>query len=78
MISTTTNPSTPAGIAAITERELQILRFIALGYTYQQIADELQIGYETVDSHLRRAYKKLGVNSRMGAIIAAYKHHLID
>jgi DNA-binding CsgD family transcriptional regulator len=48
-------------LAALTPRELQVARLAASGMRTDTIADELSIGFRTVENHLHRAYGKLGV-----------------
>jgi len=52
----------------LTRRECDILKLICLGFTNQQIADDLFISRETVRWHVRGLYSKIGVDSRMEAI----------
>lgn len=52
----------------LTERELQIVKFVALGYPNKQIAKHLQISEWTVSTHLRRVFAKLGVDSRAAMV----------
>jgi DNA-binding NarL/FixJ family response regulator len=62
-------PSAPAveGLA-LTERELEVLTFIAKGFSYQEGADMLGISTNTVRTHVKRIYQKLSVNSRTEAV----------
>jgi len=53
----------------LTVREEQILLLISEGYTNKQIADKLNLCFDTVGSHLKRVYKKLHVNSRAEAVV---------
>lgn len=48
----------------LTDREHDVLRLLAAGLRNRSIADELYIGSETVKSHLKSIYRKLGVSSR--------------
>ncbi len=51
----------------LTARELEVLRFIAWGTRNAEIADQLGISINTVESHARRLFEKLGVHSRLQA-----------
>jgi len=51
----------------LTERELKILRLVALGMTNEEIAEPLQISRETVKSELKRIFRKIGVSNRTQA-----------
>ena len=50
--------------AILTERELSVLRFLPSRLTYAQIASECLMSVNTVKTHLKRIYAKLGVSSR--------------
>jgi DNA-binding NarL/FixJ family response regulator len=52
----------------LTQREKEILKSLAKGLRYKEIATELNIGIETVRSHARNIYEKLQVQSRTEAI----------
>lgn len=52
------------GLSALTPRELQIAELVSQGYTNQQIARKLSVSPKTVETHLSRAFAKLGVPSR--------------
>ena len=45
----------------LTTRQMQITSYIAWGYLKKEIADELEISYNTVDNHVRNIYEKLGI-----------------
>jgi len=63
-------PSTD-GVDLLSERELEVLRLIAQGYTNQQAANELFLTRNTVKVHTRNIYDKLGVHSRTEAVAKA-------
>jgi DNA-binding NarL/FixJ family response regulator len=48
----------------LTERERQVVRLIALGLSYKEIAEQLSIAVHTVRRHSERIFRKLGVHSR--------------
>jgi DNA-binding CsgD family transcriptional regulator len=54
----------PAGLS---EREVEVLKLVALGMTNYQIADRLSVSPRTVGAHLYSIYNKIGVNSRTAA-----------
>jgi LuxR family maltose regulon positive regulatory protein len=62
----------------LSERELEILRLIALGKTNKAIADTLVIAVSTVKSHINNLYGKLGTNRRTEAIAIARELGLIS
>jgi DNA-binding NarL/FixJ family response regulator len=51
----------------LTARELEILKLLAKGYMYKEIADQLSISMSTVRSHVCAVYDKLHVHSRSQA-----------
>jgi LuxR family maltose regulon positive regulatory protein len=55
----------------LSERELDILRLIAMGRSNQEIAETLVIAISTVKSHINNLYSKLGTNRRTEAIAIA-------
>jgi DNA-binding CsgD family transcriptional regulator/tetratricopeptide (TPR) repeat protein len=60
---TSTRPD--AGWAALTDSELAVVRLIAAGLTNRETAVRLFVSPHTVSSHLRHAFTKLGVRSRL-------------
>lgn len=61
----------------LTKREEEVLKALAEAKTYQEIADEMYIGYNGVHSHIKNIYKKLHVNSRSKAVLKAIESKLI-
>jgi DNA-binding NarL/FixJ family response regulator len=55
---------TGAGGALLTRRESEVLPLLQQGRTNPQIALSLHVGVETVRTHARHIYRKLGVSSR--------------
>ncbi len=64
----------PAGLTA---RELEVLRWVAMGLTDAQVAEKLVISPRTVSTHLTSIYNKLGVTTRSAATRFAVEHHLV-
>jgi len=60
--------SRPDGAAQLTAREDEVLRLLAQGYSYKEIAEKLSVSYETIHSHISSIYQKLHVRSRAKAI----------
>jgi DNA-binding NarL/FixJ family response regulator len=56
-------------VETLTEREEQVLAFLAKGYAYKEIADLMSISFETARSHARSIYEKLHVHSRTEAAL---------
>ncbi len=63
--------------AALTARELQVLRLVARGATNRQIGTELRLSERTVDRHVSNIFSKLGVSSRAAATALAYETELL-
>jgi len=61
----------------LTPREVEILRLIARGFTYQETADVLGISMQTVHTHLKRIYRKLAVHSKTEAVFEADQRRLL-
>jgi len=55
-------------LSELSEREQQVLDLLAQGLIYKEIADKLNIGYETVHTYIRRIYEKLQVRTRTEAV----------
>lgn len=59
----------PSVVVNLTEREKEVLAALAKGYAYKEIANYLNISFETVRTHLRTIYEKLHVHSRTEAVL---------
>lgn len=62
----------------LTDREMEVLKLIALGKSNQEIADDLFIGIKTVKYHLTNLFGKLSVEDRTQAAIYAHRNGLAD
>jgi DNA-binding NarL/FixJ family response regulator len=61
----------------LTKREQQVLSVAAEGLTAREIARRLGVRERTITTHLGRIYGKLGVNSRVGAVVEAARSGLV-
>jgi DNA-binding NarL/FixJ family response regulator len=61
---TEVKPSFDPELDQLTSREREVLRLIAQGYTYKEIAGELYISVKTVESHVSSVLRKLQLSSR--------------
>lgn len=52
----------------LTPREQEVIDFLAKGYLYKEIAEQLKISYGTVHTYVERIFKKLHVRSRAQAV----------
>lgn len=66
-----------SAFAALTARELEIVKRVAMGETNSQIATHLSISEKTVRNHLTAIFAKLGVSSRAQAIVLAREHGVL-
>ncbi len=58
-------------------REIEILTYIADGYSSQEVADILFVSKRTVEFHLSNVFSKLFVNNRIRAVRTAWKYGLL-
>jgi DNA-binding NarL/FixJ family response regulator len=63
----------------ITDREAEVLRLIASGYSNKEIAQQLDLSVKTVEAHKANAMRKLDLNSRIDivryAILQGWLHN---
>jgi len=64
-------------VAGLSERQVEVLRLIAGGYSMKQIAGLLTISEKTVDNHIQHIYNKIGVSTRAGATLFAMEQDLL-
>jgi HD-GYP domain-containing protein (c-di-GMP phosphodiesterase class II)/DNA-binding CsgD family transcriptional regulator len=69
-------PSLPPLPAALTERELEVLRWLARGLTKREIATRMSISPSTVHAHTVHIYAKCEVSTRAGLAMFAMRHGL--
>lgn len=62
----------------LTNREIEVLQFVAVGETNRQIAGKLGISENTVKNHVRNILEKLHLHDRMAAALYAVEAHLLD
>jgi len=68
---------TKAGPVQLSQRELQVIRLIALGSSTRDIAKELNLSAHTVKTHRRNINQKLDIHSPAGLVQYAYKNKLV-
>ena len=64
-------------LAALTEREREILTVIGQGWTNMEIAERLHLAESTVKTHVSRILAKTGARDRVQAVILAYDTQLV-
>jgi DNA-binding CsgD family transcriptional regulator len=62
----------------LTYREAEVLRYMADGRTNHEISQIFFVSEDTVKSHVRHIFAKLGVRGRGGAVGAAYRRGILD
>jgi len=62
----------------LTQREMEILGYMAKGYLNKQIANELDVSEQTVKNHITSILRKLNVNARTQAVVVAIKKGLVS
>jgi DNA-binding NarL/FixJ family response regulator len=70
------NMAQPQHDYGLTSREQKILDLMTKGFIKKEIADQLELSYHTVDTHLRNIYTKIHVHTRTGAVAKALKEKL--
>jgi DNA-binding CsgD family transcriptional regulator len=65
-------------VRPLSPRQREILSLCVRNFSEQEIATQLGISVHTVDSHLRKAYARLGAQSRMQAILLALHYRQLD
>ena len=61
----------------LSERELTVLGLLPSMLSLDEIATDLTVSVNTVKSHVRSIYTKLGVSSRRTAVLSAHEHGLL-
>jgi DNA-binding CsgD family transcriptional regulator len=70
-------PANGAG-QRLSAREVEVLRLLAQGHSYEAIAACLGVTLNTVASHIKSAYRKLSVHSAAAAVMRAVQLRLIE
>jgi DNA-binding NarL/FixJ family response regulator len=70
------DPSVP--VPELTERELQVLTGMAAGKSNAQIGRDLYLSEDTIKTHARRLFRKLGVGDRAQAVASGFRSGLVS
>jgi DNA-binding NarL/FixJ family response regulator len=68
----------PGSDIGLSHRESTVLSHLADGQSNRQIAESLVVGSETVKTHLRSIYRKMGVNDRAQAVATALRQGMLN
>jgi DNA-binding CsgD family transcriptional regulator len=71
-------PATPAAEGLLTSRQREILKLLSNGHSYDDIGIALDLSVNTVRSHVRTIYERLGASTKVEAVVAAIELRLID
>ena len=73
----TSDPASYPGIETLTERELDVIRLMAKGWSNTEIATELYLGEATIKTHVGHVLAKLAARDRVQAVVIAYESGLV-
>lgn len=62
----------------LTNRQIEVLRYLAWGHSVKQIAKIMHLSEKSVDSHKYRIMNRLGIHDRVKLALFAIREHLID
>jgi DNA-binding NarL/FixJ family response regulator len=65
-------------VERLTPREMEVLRALADGLSDREMSESLYVGVGTVRNHLVSIFGKLGVNSRLQALVFALRHGIVE
>jgi DNA-binding NarL/FixJ family response regulator len=71
-------PAGAADVPTLTERETEVLRMVATGLSYKQIATRLVLSHRTVQNHVQNTLGKLHLHNRVELVRYAIEHGLTE
>ena len=78
LLTTSAAPRVAGPGGELSERELEVLRLVALGYTNAEIAAELFVSVRTVETHRAHVQQKLGIKARADLVRYARDHGVLE
>lgn len=71
-------PSSPAAQQLLSERQLEILKLLQRGHSYEDIGVALGLSVNTVRSHMRALYERLGASTKVEAVMIGMELGLLE
>ncbi|WP_448072851.1 HD domain-containing phosphohydrolase [Georgenia yuyongxinii] len=66
-----------AGVAGLTDRQVEVLRLVARGLSNREVAERLVISPRTAEHHVQDIYQRIGASTRAAAALFAMEHGLL-
>ncbi len=64
-------------VPTLTDREIELLQFMASEMTYKEIADQMFLSHKTIEGHRERICEKLQIKTRVGLVMYAIKNGIV-
>ena len=62
---------------SLTPREKEVLSYLVKGYSHKMVASACELSIHTVNTHIKKIYEKLHVNSKSEAVARAFKDRIL-
>ena len=67
----------PSKLVSLTDREMEVLKLVAQEFSTQEIANQLVLSVNTVETYRKKLLKKLNVRNAVGLAMYAVRHRII-